>query len=393
MLFFSPAALGDLYQLFGVMSYSSLEQITTSYEQTKERIHPDFHSNSEESRERFEELEEAYAVLSDPDRRSQYNQSLKKTQTDEAPDFYKYLGVLSNSSPKQITKAYHQRRTRFHPDRHDNNKESNERSKKLREAFETLEDPIKRFRHDAKLKKDYVIPHLKRDKETGEGNLNKEDFISSEAIQASIFESDATAQFKPKSDSGEWARDEFETALWNEQVFQLAKLLEQEGGEGNINEAVSWYRKLAQEDHLDAAWRLAFLLENINIEEALYRYKQVQLLDSDGDLARSSVFRQAQLYQAGVYEKEKELLSPDLKKASLLYEEAFRLGVPSKKIVREYDKHQDFLKALEWRQREENNNPSQQLQDNSSQQLQESIRGGLMKMRFMTGRPLSYGTV
>ena len=153
-----------------------------------------------------------------------------------------------------------------------------------------------------------------------------------------------------------------EAAIWNEQVFQLAKDLEKEGGEVNITEAVSYYRRLAQESHIDAAWRLARLLEDRNIEEALYRYKQVQNLDTDGgDLARSSVFRQAQLYHIGVYKGKNEIFAPNSKKASELYEEAFRLGVSQQEIAAQYDRQQDYQIALEWQQREKSNKPSQQL--------------------------------
>ena len=153
-----------------------------------------------------------------------------------------------------------------------------------------------------------------------------------------------------------------EAAIWNEQVFQLAKDLEKEGGEANITEAVSYYRRLAQESHIDAAWRLARLLEDRDIKEAFYRYKQVQNLDTDGgDLARSSVFRQAQLYHIGVYKGKNEIFAPNSKKASELYEEAFRLGVSQQEIAMQYDRQQDYQMALEWQQREESNKPSQQL--------------------------------
>lgn len=70
---FHPVVSADSYRILGVMSYSPLEQITKNYERIKERVHPSNNFNSQESRERFEELEAAYAILSDPDHRAQYD--------------------------------------------------------------------------------------------------------------------------------------------------------------------------------------------------------------------------------------------------------------------------------------------------------------------------------
>ena len=364
------------------MSYSSLDKMTENYERFKKRIHPDNNSNSEESRERFQELKEAYAVLSDSNHRNQYDQHLKKTQISEASNFYEVLGVLSNSSAEQIRRAYQELRSHIHPDRNNNNKESNERFKELKKAFGTLADPVLRFKHNASLKKSYVIPHLKRVKET-ERNLREkvqDGQEPSETAKTGMYER-GTAELKLGTEDD---KDDLETAIWNEQVFQLAKYLEEEGGEGNIKEAISWYRRLAHENHLQAAWQLARLLEDRDIKEALYRYTQVQNLDSDGDLAHSSVFRQAQLYQTGVYKEKKALLSPDPEKASLFYEEAFRLGVPQQEIAAQYDRLHDYQMAMEWQQRERNNQ--------SPQQLQESIKeSNLMKIHFMTGTPFTPG--
>ena len=53
---FSSAASGYLYRKLGVLSYSPSEKITENFERFKKRIHPNYNSNSEESRERFQEL-------------------------------------------------------------------------------------------------------------------------------------------------------------------------------------------------------------------------------------------------------------------------------------------------------------------------------------------------
>ena len=346
---FSPMASANLYKMLGVLSDSSLEQMTKNYLRIKKRIQPNRNSNSRESRDRFEELEEAYAILSDSDRRAQYDQELKRMQKQrniiKESNFYKLFGVLSNSSPKQITRAYHEIRTQVHPDHNLNNKEeSEERFKELQKAFRTLADTTKRFRHDALLWRTHVIPHFDAEREQRQRDLRE---------QASNRQGRAKA-VQTGVDGEDESSAEGDVAIWNKQVFELAQKLEKEGGDEDIEEAISWYRMLAQEDHVQAAWRLAPLLEDVNIEEALYRYEQVQVWDSEGELARDSVFRQAQIYHAGVYKEEKTIFPPNPEKAAKLYEEALRLGVSPQAIARQYDKQSDYKEASEWQRRKKN---------------------------------------
>ena len=360
---FHPMVSADLYRILGVMSDSSLEKITKNYERTKERIHPEHNSNSRESRERFEELEAAYTLLSDSDRRSQYDEHLKKAQTDKESNFYKTIGVLPDSSPTQITKAYKERRAVVHPDRHNNNEESNRRFKELQNAFKTLADPVLRSKHDASLGKSHTLPRFSAEREQRQRNLRE---------QASNRQGRAKA-VQTGVDGEDESSAEGDVAIWNKQVFELAQELEKEGGDEDIEEAIFWYRMLAQEDHVQAVWRLALLLEETDPEETLYRLGQVQVLDSDSELTRSAIFRQAQLYQIGVYEGEKKLLAKDPDKASELYEEAFRLGVSPWEIAKQYDKHHDYTKALEWQQRVSNGSGKQELtEDTEITQEQES---------------------
>ena len=361
---FHSVASADLYRILGVMSYSSLEKITKNYERTKERIHPNHNSNSRESRERFQELEEAYEILSDSEHRAQYDKHLKETQTDKELNFYKTIGVLSDSSPEQITKAYKERRPIVHPDRHNNNDESNRRFKELQKAFKTLADPMLRLKHNASLGigKNYILPYFSAEREQRQRDLREQASdrrVHTGTVQKDIDGSNIKALFIEGAE--QIAENREIVDAWNKQVFQLAQDLEKEGGSENIEEAISWYRMLAQEGHLEATWELAPLLEDIDIEEALYRYSQVQVLDTDGELARSVVFRQAQIYQVGVYKEEKAILLPNPERAAELYEEAFRLGVPQQKIAEQYDKHRDYQMALKWQLREKNGSDKQQL--------------------------------
>ena len=335
---FHSVVSADLYRILGVMSYSSLETIIKNYERTKEKIHPDHNSNSRESRERLQELEDAYAILSDSDRRSQYDEHLKKTQTTEESNFYKVIGVLSDSSLDQIIiKAYRERRSVVHPDRNNNNEESNRRFKELQRAFRTLANTELRLKHDVSLGKSYVLPRFNAEREQRQRDLKEQASNRQGRVET----------VRTGTDGEEQGSAEGDVATWNKQVFELAQELEKEGGSEDREEAIFWYKMLAQEDHVQAVWRLALLLEETDPEEALYRLGQVQVLDSDSELTRSAIFRQAQIYQVGV----KEIFPPNPEKAAELYEEAFRLGVSPWEIARQYDKHRDYTKALEWQQR------------------------------------------
>ena len=365
-IFIFPAVVSaDLYRILGVMSYSPLETITKNYERSKKRIHPDHNSNSRESRERFQELEDAYAILSDLDRRSQYDEHLKKIQTVEESNFYKNIGVLSDSSLDQIIKAYRERRSVVHPDRNNNNEESNRRFKELQRAFRTLADTELRLKHDVSLGKSYVLPRFNAEREQRQRDL-KEQALGRQGREETV---------RTGTDREEQGSTEGDAAAWNKQVFELAQELEKEGGSKDREEAIFWYRMLAQEDHLQATWRLAPLLEKVNINEALYRYNQAQMLDLDGEFARSSIFRQAQIYQTGVYEEEKTIFPPNPEKAAELYEEAFRLGVSPQDIARQYDRYQDYQKALEWQHRKSDTSSQQQTAEKTNNGSNRKITG------------------
>jgi DnaJ-class molecular chaperone len=63
--------------------------------------------------------------------------------------FYKILGVDEKSSKEEIKKAYRGLSLKHHPDRNNNNAESNTLFQKINEAYETLGDDQKRTEYDA----------------------------------------------------------------------------------------------------------------------------------------------------------------------------------------------------------------------------------------------------
>jgi len=62
----------DYYEVLGVSRDASLDEIKAAYRKLALQYHPD-RNKSPEAEERFKEISEAYAVLSDPEKRSQYD--------------------------------------------------------------------------------------------------------------------------------------------------------------------------------------------------------------------------------------------------------------------------------------------------------------------------------
>ena len=65
-----------------------------------------------------------------------------------AEDFYNTLGISREASQDDIKKAYRGLSKKYHPDLNPNNKESEEKFKKINEAYSTLSDPAKKQQYD-----------------------------------------------------------------------------------------------------------------------------------------------------------------------------------------------------------------------------------------------------
>src|SRR2546429_5437802 len=64
----------DPYKTLGVDKKASAEEIKKAYRKLARKYHPDTNQGDKEAEERFKELQAAYDVLSDPEKRKAYDE-------------------------------------------------------------------------------------------------------------------------------------------------------------------------------------------------------------------------------------------------------------------------------------------------------------------------------
>ena len=90
----------DCYEVLGIGPDASAEEIKKAYHRLAFQCHPDRNRKSEEAHKKMEEINEAYAVLSDPIKRREYD--LPRGYGIRVPKFRKGSKVkISINSPSQ----------------------------------------------------------------------------------------------------------------------------------------------------------------------------------------------------------------------------------------------------------------------------------------------------
>ena len=64
----------DYYEVLGVSRNASEKEIKSAYRKLAKKYHPDSNQGNQDAENKFKEASEAYSVLSDPEKRKQYDQ-------------------------------------------------------------------------------------------------------------------------------------------------------------------------------------------------------------------------------------------------------------------------------------------------------------------------------
>jgi molecular chaperone DnaJ len=82
----------DLYEILGVAKNATNEEIKKAYRKLALQYHPDKNPGDKAAEERFKEIAEAYAILSDPDKKARYDR-FGHTATTGAGDFSGFSNI------------------------------------------------------------------------------------------------------------------------------------------------------------------------------------------------------------------------------------------------------------------------------------------------------------
>jgi len=69
----SASNIKDYYYILGIARNASQDEIKKAYRKVEMKYHPDRNPGDKAAEEKFKEAAEAYEILSDPDKRSQYD--------------------------------------------------------------------------------------------------------------------------------------------------------------------------------------------------------------------------------------------------------------------------------------------------------------------------------
>ena len=86
----------DLYAVMEIERSASAEDIKIAYRRLAQQHHPDCNPGDDQAEERFKRLQQAYSILSDPERRAKYDQIRAASNPEPVPafmdDFFSSIG-------------------------------------------------------------------------------------------------------------------------------------------------------------------------------------------------------------------------------------------------------------------------------------------------------------
>jgi len=94
----------DYYKILGVDKNAGEKDIKAAYRKLARKYHPDLNPNDPEAKKKFQEINEAQEVLSDPEKRKKYDKYGENWQNADA---YEQAGQQAGRSQRQYTGAEH----------------------------------------------------------------------------------------------------------------------------------------------------------------------------------------------------------------------------------------------------------------------------------------------
>ncbi|HEY9535324.1 MAG TPA: DnaJ domain-containing protein, partial [Mucilaginibacter sp.] len=74
----------DYYEILGISKTATEKEVKAAYRKLARKYHPDLNPNDEQAHKKFQQLNEANEVLSDPEKRKKYDQYGENWQHGEA---------------------------------------------------------------------------------------------------------------------------------------------------------------------------------------------------------------------------------------------------------------------------------------------------------------------
>lgn len=93
----------DFYEILGISRDADAVTIKKAYRKLVKECHPDTHPGDRQAEEKFKRIAEAYAVLSDDEKRRQYNQEITapKGKRRQFENMFSFVKRDANSADKK----------------------------------------------------------------------------------------------------------------------------------------------------------------------------------------------------------------------------------------------------------------------------------------------------